>query len=259
MVPVCGDGPGGELGHQRQAVDVGGLALVGGHAERGVALEVLDRAEALVPGERHVVVGDVVLQVDEGLAARAAHAPQRRRRPCSRGRRRGCRRAGRSTPQSAAACRPGRWRRRPGRPPGRARRWRRRPRSCRAAACRARRRQGDRSRPAGRPDARSDAPTGSSRPTRTRDRNRCARSLRRRSAPRPRAHAVEPSARVTAPPAISRAPAALAAASMLPGTARARIDDAPRRRCRRGRGRRPCAPSRRCWRTPPRAGPGATA
>ncbi len=72
------DGLGGELGHQRQPAEVRGLALVGGHAERGVALEVLDRAETLVPGERHVLVRDIVLKIDERLAARAAHAPKRR-------------------------------------------------------------------------------------------------------------------------------------------------------------------------------------
>jgi GAF domain-containing protein len=71
------DGAGGELRHQRQAGHVRGLALVGCHAERGVAFEVLDRAEALLPGERHVVVGDVVLQIDERLASHTPHAPQR--------------------------------------------------------------------------------------------------------------------------------------------------------------------------------------
>ena len=44
----------GALGHQREAVDVGGLALVGGHAERRVAFQVLDRAEALALGELDV-------------------------------------------------------------------------------------------------------------------------------------------------------------------------------------------------------------
>ena len=211
------DGLGGELGHQREAGDVGGLALVGGHAERGVALEVLDRAEALVAGERHVVVGDVVLQIDERLAARTAHAPQRRGGRALRvdvGDVDGLAAGDRS--RRPPAGRP--WRRRPGRPPGPARRWRRRLRPCRPAACRARRRRGDRSRRAARPDARSDARTGSSRPTRTRDRNRSARSRRPRSARRPRARGWSRCARVTAPPAIRRAPAALAAASMLPGT-----------------------------------------
>ena len=57
-----------QAGHDGEAVDVGRLALVGRHAERGVALEVLDRAEALALGERDVGGGDVVLEVDEGLA-----------------------------------------------------------------------------------------------------------------------------------------------------------------------------------------------
>src|SRR3546814_2328991 len=54
--------------HQGQADDVGGLALVGRHAERRVALQVLDRAEAFAVGKADVGGGDVVLQVDEGLA-----------------------------------------------------------------------------------------------------------------------------------------------------------------------------------------------
>ena len=61
------DGPARELGHHRERVDVRGLALVGRHPERGVALEVLDRAEALARGERDVVDGDIVLEIDEGF------------------------------------------------------------------------------------------------------------------------------------------------------------------------------------------------
>ena len=54
------------------AQDRTGLALVGGHAERGVTLQVLERAEALARRDLDVLVGDVVLQIDEGLAAGAA-------------------------------------------------------------------------------------------------------------------------------------------------------------------------------------------
>ena len=68
------------LGHQREAVDVGGLALVGRHAERGVALQMLDGAEALALGQLDVARGDVVLEVDEGLAARR-RAPATAARP----------------------------------------------------------------------------------------------------------------------------------------------------------------------------------
>ena len=57
-------------GHDRQRIDVAGLALVGAHAGGGVALDVLDRLEALAHGEAEVLGGDVVLEVDERLGAR---------------------------------------------------------------------------------------------------------------------------------------------------------------------------------------------
>jgi hypothetical protein len=63
------------LGDDRERVQIRGLALVGGHAGRGVALDVLDRAEALARRERQIARRDVVLPIDEGLSAR-------RRRPC---------------------------------------------------------------------------------------------------------------------------------------------------------------------------------
>jgi len=65
---------GGENG---QAVDVGQLALVRGHAEGGVALEMLHRAVALARGQRDVCGSDVVLQVHQRLAVGARHAPKR--------------------------------------------------------------------------------------------------------------------------------------------------------------------------------------
>ena len=55
------------VGGDHQAVDVRHLALVGGHAVGGVALDVLDRAHALADREADVLGGDVVLEVDEGL------------------------------------------------------------------------------------------------------------------------------------------------------------------------------------------------
>ena len=58
--------------------DVGGLALIGRHAERGVALEMLDRAEAFGCGERDVLVGHVVLEIDERLGLARADVPERR-------------------------------------------------------------------------------------------------------------------------------------------------------------------------------------
>src|SRR3546814_18395705 len=59
-----GDGEPALARHQGQADDVGDLALVGRHAERRVALQVLDRAKAFAVGKADVGGGDVVLQVD---------------------------------------------------------------------------------------------------------------------------------------------------------------------------------------------------
>ena len=55
--------------HQAQAVEVGGFALVGAHAQRGVALEVLDRLVALAVREFHIGHGHVVLEINKGLVA----------------------------------------------------------------------------------------------------------------------------------------------------------------------------------------------
>ena len=54
--------------HQRERVDVRRLALVGAHAERRIALQVLDRAIAFLVRDLHVLDGHVVLEIDEGLA-----------------------------------------------------------------------------------------------------------------------------------------------------------------------------------------------
>ena len=58
------DRPAGQASHRGEAVDIGGLALVGRHAERGVALEMLDRDVALAGGERDVLQRHVVLEID---------------------------------------------------------------------------------------------------------------------------------------------------------------------------------------------------
>src|SRR5207237_10020534 len=49
-----GNGPMKLLGEEREADDIAGLALVGAHPQRGVALEMLDRLVALAPGGRDV-------------------------------------------------------------------------------------------------------------------------------------------------------------------------------------------------------------
>ena len=57
------------FGDEAQRRHVGGLALVRGHAGGGVALDVLDRLEALAHGKADILGGDIVLQIDEGAAA----------------------------------------------------------------------------------------------------------------------------------------------------------------------------------------------
>jgi hypothetical protein len=71
-----GDAAAGGAGEDRQRVDVRGLALVGRHAGRGVALEMLDRGEPFLRRQVHVPCGDVAGEVDERLVA--FDFPQRR-------------------------------------------------------------------------------------------------------------------------------------------------------------------------------------
>ena len=70
-VPELGHIGAGGAGEDGERVDVAALALVGTHAGRRVALEMLDREVALAHGERDVGRGDVVLQIDEALGATA--------------------------------------------------------------------------------------------------------------------------------------------------------------------------------------------
>ena len=74
-MPTCRHGLAERLGHEAEGIHVRGLALVRRHAGGGVALDVLDRLEALAHGEADVLGRHVVLQVDEG-----APAPPCRRR-----------------------------------------------------------------------------------------------------------------------------------------------------------------------------------
>ena len=71
-----GDAFARQLGHHREPGHVGGLALVRGHAQRRVALEVLDGAHVLLVRERHVLDRHVVLKVHPG-AALAGHVEER--------------------------------------------------------------------------------------------------------------------------------------------------------------------------------------
>ena len=68
MCPTSGTGLPELAGDDAERVQVRGLALVGRHAGRRVALDVLDRAEAFARREREVVRRHVVLEIDEGLA-----------------------------------------------------------------------------------------------------------------------------------------------------------------------------------------------
>ena len=62
-----GDADTDGAGSDGQTVDVAQLALIGTEAQRGVALDVLDRLEALAGGQLDTGGGDVVLLVDELL------------------------------------------------------------------------------------------------------------------------------------------------------------------------------------------------
>ncbi len=53
----------GQLSEHRQRVQIGRLALVDGHADGGVALDVLDRDEVFAHGEIDVRDGHVVLEI----------------------------------------------------------------------------------------------------------------------------------------------------------------------------------------------------
>ena len=56
-------------GGEAKRVHVGKLALVGRHAGGGVALDVLDRAHALLDRQAHILGANVVLEIDEGFRA----------------------------------------------------------------------------------------------------------------------------------------------------------------------------------------------
>ncbi len=71
------EAPARQLGHDRLADDRAGLALIGGHAQRGVAFQMLERAESLLLGKGDVLCGDVVLKVDERDPAHPSTPPER--------------------------------------------------------------------------------------------------------------------------------------------------------------------------------------
>src|SRR5262245_22552425 len=63
--------------HQGGADDAGRFALISCHSKGCVAFEMLSGAEPLALSQCHVVVADVILQVNERLPARAADTPKR--------------------------------------------------------------------------------------------------------------------------------------------------------------------------------------
>ena len=66
------------LGQDCQTVDVGGLALIRTHAQRRIALGVLDRAIAFTGRQFNIAGGDVFLKIDKPLdmgMRRLRHAP----------------------------------------------------------------------------------------------------------------------------------------------------------------------------------------
>ena len=64
-----GNGHAQNVGENAKRVDVRGLALIRRHAQRGVALDVLHRAEVLTHGQFKVGGGYVVLEINPKLAA----------------------------------------------------------------------------------------------------------------------------------------------------------------------------------------------
>ena len=63
--PSLRDGHPGDARQPCERGHIARLALVGRHAERGVAFEMLDRAIAFSPGEIYVGGGHVILEIDE--------------------------------------------------------------------------------------------------------------------------------------------------------------------------------------------------
>ena len=74
-----GDGGARQFRHHRKRGDIGGLALIGGHAQRGPAFQMFNRAHVFLMGERDVLDRDIVLKIDPG-AALARDMPQGRGR-----------------------------------------------------------------------------------------------------------------------------------------------------------------------------------
>src|SRR5262245_33778951 len=62
------DAAAGRVRQYCKASDVGKLALIGRHAERGVSLQMLDGLKALALGELHIRGRDIMLEVDKRFA-----------------------------------------------------------------------------------------------------------------------------------------------------------------------------------------------
>ncbi len=70
------DGFAREFRHDGKAKDVGGFALIGGHAEGGVALQVFDRGKVFLLGQFDVFDGDIVLLIQPGAALAFVDVPE---------------------------------------------------------------------------------------------------------------------------------------------------------------------------------------
>ena len=64
-VPDLGDRHPARGGHDRKPGDIGGLALVRAHAERGIALQMFHGDEPFALREPHIIHGDIALVIDE--------------------------------------------------------------------------------------------------------------------------------------------------------------------------------------------------
>ncbi len=103
-----GDRFAARLREHRGADEAAGLALIGAHRVRRVALGMLDVPIALAMGEANILGRNIVLDIDEGFSFRLdLPERQQRRVGVSRGQRRGARRSGKAAGSGGLDARPG--------------------------------------------------------------------------------------------------------------------------------------------------------
>ena len=71
-----GNGLAGEFGHHGNAQHIAGLALIGRHAQRGIAFQVFNGGEVFLVGQLHILDRHIVLLVDPRAALAFVDIPQ---------------------------------------------------------------------------------------------------------------------------------------------------------------------------------------